>query len=93
MCAGLGTGSGFAIERSVLSTIDVTAAEVGALGDVAFVEADGELPVVADVAGRAPPGAEMPPSANGLGLAMPMGTAWNLLEHAGTTRVPPCGVE
>jgi hypothetical protein len=37
--------------------------------------------------------AEMPPSANGLGLAMPIGTAWNLLEHAGTTRVPPCGVE
>ena len=74
-CAGLGTGSGFAIDRSTLitnrhvvagasrlevntsdgRTYDVTAAEVGVLGDVAFVKIDGELPVAANLDGRALP--------------------------------------
>jgi S1-C subfamily serine protease len=76
-CAGLGTGSGFAIDRSTLITnrhvvagasrlevnthdgqrLEVTAAEVGVLGDVALVSVDGRLPVVADLGGRAAAGA------------------------------------
>jgi S1-C subfamily serine protease len=78
-CAGLGTGSGFAIDRSTLitnrhvvagasrlevntsdgRTYDVTAAEVGVLGDVAFVKVDGDLPVVANLDGRAQPGSKI----------------------------------
>ncbi|MBY0395097.1 MAG: trypsin-like peptidase domain-containing protein [Thermoleophilia bacterium] len=78
-CAGLGTGSGFAIDSSTLitnrhvvagadllevntadgRTFDVTAAEVGVLGDIAFVTVDGVLPVTADLSGRAEPGAEV----------------------------------
>ena len=38
-------------------SLDVTAAEVGVLGDVAFVGVDGALPVAADLTGRAAPGA------------------------------------
>jgi S1-C subfamily serine protease len=40
-------------------SLDVTAAEVGVLGDVAFVGVDGALPVAADLSGRAAPGAEV----------------------------------
>ncbi len=78
-CAGLGMGSGFAIDRSTLitnrhvvagasrlevntsdgRTYDVTAAEVGVLGDVAFVKVNGELPVVASLDGRAQPGSKI----------------------------------
>jgi S1-C subfamily serine protease len=174
-CAGLGTGSGFAIDHGTLITnrhvvagasdlevntsdgrsFEVTAAEVGVLGDVALVRVDGELPVVAQLDGRAPPGsdiaavgypeggpftltrgividraqgqrfgvegpvlrinAEVRPGnsggplldrrgrvagvvyaielSTGLGLAIPMSTVNDLLEQAGTTSVPPCGVE
>jgi S1-C subfamily serine protease len=75
-CAGLGTGSGFAIDSSTLitnrhvvagadrlevntsdgRTFEVTAAEVGVLGDIALVTIDGELPVIADLTGQAGPG-------------------------------------
>lgn len=78
-CAGLATGSGFAVDSSTLitnrhvvagaellevnaadgRTFDVTAAEVGVLGDIAFVTVDGALPVAADLSGRAEPGAEV----------------------------------
>ena len=77
--AGLGVGSGFAIDSSTLitnrhvvagasrlevntsdgRTHDVTAAEVGVLGDVAFVKIAGELPVRASLDGRAPPGSKV----------------------------------
>ena len=40
-------------------TFSVSAAEVGTLGDIAFVTVDGALPVVADLAGRPPQGEEV----------------------------------
>lgn len=78
-CQGVGTGSGFAVDRSTLvtnrhvvagadrlevntwdgRTLEVRAAEVGVLGDVAYVTVDGDLPVVADLSGIAPPGSDV----------------------------------
>ncbi len=40
-------------------TLEVTAVEVGVLGDVAFVTAEGPLPVSANLDGRASPGSEI----------------------------------
>lgn len=40
-------------------TLQVTAAEIGVLGDVAFVTVNGSLPVSADLEGRAPPGSDI----------------------------------
>lgn len=40
-------------------TFNVSAAEVGVLGDIAFVTIDGSLPVTADVKGRATPGSDV----------------------------------
>ena len=47
------------INTSEGRTLEVTAAQVGVLGDVAFVTVDGALPVVADLGGRAAPGSEI----------------------------------
>lgn len=40
-------------------TLEVRAAEVGVLGDVAYVTVDGDLPVVADLSGTAAPGSDV----------------------------------
>ena len=40
-------------------TLEVSAAEVGVLGDIAFVTVDGELPVTGDLNGRAQAGTDI----------------------------------
>ena len=80
-------------------TLDVSTAQVGVLGDVAFVTVDGTLPVSANLEGQAPEGADVAgvvyaiEIATGLGLAIPMDTVNALIDDGGLEAVPACGQE
>ncbi len=63
-------------------TLRVSAAEVGVLGDVAFMEVDGELPVVGDLDGSAPTGSEI------AAVGYPLGGAFTIAEGVVIDRIP-----
>lgn len=101
-CEGVGTGSGFALNKRTLvtnrhvvagaellevatsdgRTLRVSAAEVGVLGDIAFVTVDGTLPVTADLTGRAAAGADI------AAVGYPLGGPFTISSGVVVDRIP-----
>ena len=66
-------------------TLEVTAAQVGVLGDLAFVTVDGALPVAADLGGQTAPGSEI------AAVGYPLGGPLTLSRGTVIDRVPGDG--